>query len=118
MKQVEDMYIRVCINQILIGSNLYIYLYINYVYLFQVKRTVNTTSAIKFYIRLWIHDHPEEIDLKTFKYGIKMAEKSQDMLYIAELVLSEKSVRKLPLNAAIKHIKKNLENRYFLYIFS
>lgn len=84
----------------------------NVYYCFQVKRPIDTTPAIKFYIRLWIHDHPEEIDLKTFKYGIKMAEKSHDVLYIAELILSEKSVRKLPLNGAIIHIKRNLENRY------
>lgn len=45
-------------------------------------------------------------------YGIKMAEKSGDLLYVAELVLSENSVRKLPLNNAIKHIKNNLEARY------
>lgn len=41
-----------------------------------------------------------------------MAEKSGDLLYVAELVLSEDSVRKLPLNNAIKHIKNNLEARY------
>lgn len=81
-----------------------------------MKHPVDTTSIIKFYIRLWIHDHDEQIDLKTLMYGIKMAEKSCDLLYIAELVLSEQSVRKLPLNNAIKHIKKNLENRYLLNI--
>lgn len=43
-----------------------------------------------------------------------MAEKSNDLLYVAELVLSEVSVRKLPLHNAIKHIKINLESRYFL----
>lgn len=41
-----------------------------------------------------------------------MADRSGDLLYIAELVLSEESVRKLPLNNAIKHIKKNLDARY------
>lgn len=81
-----------------------------------MKHSVNTTSAIKFYIRLWIHDHAEQIDLKTLIYGIKMADKSCDLLYIAELVLSEESIRKLPLNNAINHIKKNLENRYIIHI--
>ncbi|VVC40499.1 Hypothetical protein CINCED_3A003779 [Cinara cedri] len=87
MKQVEDLYKR-------------------------VKRIVNTTSAIKFYIRSWIHDHGEQVDLKTLMYGIKMAEKSCDLLYVAELVLAEESIRKLPLNNAIKHIKDNLEASY------
>lgn len=44
-----------------------------------------------------------------------MADKSGDLLYIAELVLSEESVRKLPLNNAIKHIKKNLDARYLTF---
>jgi len=73
---------------------------------------VNTIPALKFYINSWTHDHTDQVDLKTFMYGIKIAEKSCDLLYIAELVLSEKSIRKLPLNNAIKHIKKNLEARY------
>lgn len=51
------------------------------------------------------------MDLKTLTYGIKMAEKSCDLLYVAELVLSEVSVRKLPLQNTIKHIKNNLESR-------
>lgn len=72
---------------------------------------MNTIPAIKFYIRSWIHDHPEQVDLKTLTYGIKMAEKSCDLLYIAELILSEECVRKLPLNGVIKHIKNNLEAR-------
>jgi len=79
-----------------------------------VKRPVDTTPAIKFYISLWVNDHPKEIDLKILKYALKMAEKSHDILYIAELILSENSIRKLPLNSVIKHIKKNLENRYLL----
>ncbi|XP_026822959.1 uncharacterized protein LOC113560996 [Rhopalosiphum maidis] len=87
MKQLEDMYKR-------------------------VKRPVNTIPALKFYISSWIHDHTDQVDLKTFMYGIKIADRSCDLLYIAELVLSEKSVRKLPLNNAIKHIKKNLEVSY------
>lgn len=73
---------------------------------------MNTIPALKFYIRSWIHDHTDQIDLKTFVYGIKIADRSCDLLYVAELVLSEKSVTKLPLNNAIKHIKKNLEARY------
>jgi len=81
-------------------------------YYFQVKRPVNTIPALKFYISSWIHDHTDQIDFKTFVYGIKIADRSCDLLYIAELVLSEKSVRKLPLDNAIKHIKKNLEARY------
>lgn len=81
--------------------------------MFKVKHPVDTTPALKFYIRLWIHDHAELTDLKTFMYGIKMAEKSCDLLYVAELILSEESVRKLPLNNAIKHINSNLEARYF-----
>lgn len=80
-------------------------------YYFQMKRIVNTTPAIKFYIRSWIHDHGDQVDLKTLMYAIKMSEKSGDLLYIAELVLSEESIRKLPLNNAIKHIKDNLEAR-------
>jgi len=76
-----------------------------------VKRSVNTIPALKFYIRSWIHDHTDQIDLKTLMYGIKIADRSCDLLYIAELVLSEESVRKLPLNNVIKHIKKNLEDR-------
>lgn len=48
-------------------------------------------------------------------YGIKMAKKSCDLLYIAELILSEESTRKLPLNNVIKHIKNNLETRYELF---
>lgn len=44
-----------------------------------------------------------------------MAKKSCDLLYIAELILSEESTRKLPLNDVIKHIKKNLETRYKLF---
>lgn len=59
-----------------------------------------------------MHDHPELIDLKTLMYGVKMADKSCDLLYIAELILSEKSIQKLPLNNVIKHIKKNLDERY------
>lgn len=41
-----------------------------------------------------------------------MADISCDLLYIAELILSEDSVRKLSLKNAIKHIKTNLESRY------
>lgn len=82
-----------------------------------MKHPVNTSPAIKFYIHLWIHDHAEQTDLKTLVYGIKMAEKSCDLLYVAELVLSEESIRKLPLNNAINHIKKNLENGYVIHIF-
>lgn len=85
-------------------------------YYFQVKQSVNTISAIKFYIRLWIHDHGELMDSKILTYGIKMADKSGDLLYIAELVLSEESIRKLPLNNAIKHIKKNIDARYLTFI--
>lgn len=85
------------------------------IYYFQVKHTVDTTPAIKFYIRSWIHDHSEQVDLKTLMYGIKMAEKSGDLLYIAELILSEDSVRKLPLKNAIKHIETNLESRYLIF---
>lgn len=44
-----------------------------------------------------------------------MAKKSCDVLYIAELILSEESTRKLPLNNVIKHIKNNLETRYALF---
>lgn len=79
---------------------------------------MDTIPAIKFYIRSWIHDHPEQVDLKTLVYGIKMAEKSGDLLYVAELVLSEESTRKLPLNNVIKHLENNLEARYLLQYFS
>uniref|UniRef100_A0A2S2QZG9 BLOC-2 complex member HPS3 N-terminal domain-containing protein n=1 Tax=Sipha flava TaxID=143950 RepID=A0A2S2QZG9_9HEMI len=78
----------------------------------RVKRPVDTIPAIKFYIRSWIHDHPEQVDLKTLVYGIKMAEKSGDLLYVAELVLSEESTRKLPLHNVIKHLENNLEASY------
>jgi len=44
-------------------------------------------------------------------YAIKMADKSCDLLYIAELILSEENIQKLPLSNAIKHIKNNLETR-------
>lgn len=80
-----------------------------------MKHTVNTIPAIKFYIRTWIHDHSEQVDLKTLMYAIKMSEKSCDLLYVAELVLSEESIRKLPLNNVIKHIKDNLEARYLIH---
>lgn len=82
-----------------------------------MKRAVVTTTAIKFYIRSWIRDHAEQVDLKTLMYAIRMAEKSCDVLYIADIILSEKHVRKLPLNNVIKHIKTNLKNRYLLQYF-
>ncbi|XP_050520386.1 uncharacterized protein LOC126893890 [Daktulosphaira vitifoliae] len=102
MKQVEDLYGR-------------------------MKKPVNTKPPIKYYINRWTRDHGDLIDLKTLVYGIKMAEKSSDLLFIADLVLSLEAVRKLPLGLVIKHLKRNLELSYesrgalnftLLYIYS